>query len=84
MKLRDIMRRDGILTRWVGGPLDGRLIKVPSLDDVLTIHPEDNQGRPGGASRLRQVHRYVLTARVTLNGIPTYQYVGAENDASNS
>jgi hypothetical protein len=72
MKLHDIMCRDGILTRWVGGPLDGRLIKVPSLDDVLTIHPEDNQS---GAARLRQVHRYVLTARVTLNGIPTYPFL---------
>lgn len=80
MKVRNLIRQDGILTRWIGGPLDGKLIKVPSLEDVLTVHPEDNQmSRPAGG--LKQVHQYVLHQRVTFDGVPTYRYDGIQSES---
>jgi hypothetical protein len=65
----------GILTRFVGGPFGGKLLKIPELADVLTIHPEDNQ-RSKLAGHLRQVHKYQLHQQVTVDGIPAYRYAG--------
>lgn len=77
MKLNEVMDRDGIATRWLGGPLGGKIIKVPVLDEVLTVHPEDNQ-RSRHAGGIRHVHKYVLHQRITLDGLPTYRYAGVE------
>jgi hypothetical protein len=67
----------GILVRFIGGPLAGKIVRVPELSEELTIHPEDNFGQPKNlAAALRQVHRYLLQGRVTIDGTPVYQYKG--------
>ncbi len=68
----------GILTRFVGGPFSGKLLKIPELSDVLTIHPEDNQ-MSRHAGHLRQVHKYVLHQKITLDGIPVYRHAGFQD-----
>lgn len=77
-----IHTQGGILVRFIGGPLAGKVVTVPELSDELTIHPEDNFGQPKNlAAGLRQVHRYMLQGRVTIDGIPVYRYAGVSSHA---
>ncbi len=80
MKVNNLIHtQGGIATRFLGGPLSGRVVCVPKLDEELTIHPEDNFGQARNlAATLRQVHRYRLQSRVTIDGIPVYRYAGVQ------
>ena len=85
MNIKEIKQREGILVRCIGGPLDGCILRVPSLDDSFSIHPEDNFGKSRGpAATIIQNHRYDLRSRITVDGVPTYRYGGTDNGASNS
>ncbi len=67
----------GVLVRCTGGPLGGKVLRIPSLDDSFRLEPEDNFGKPHNmASTLRQAHKYVLANRVSIDGIPMYRYGG--------
>ncbi len=78
MKVNKLIHtQGGIATRFLGGPLHGRIVCVPQLDEELTVHPEDNFGQPRNlAATLRQVHCYRLQSRVTIDGIPVYKHAG--------
>ena len=72
-----IQTQGGILVRFLGGPLAGKVVRVPELSEEISIHPEDNFGQPKNlAAGLRQVHRYPLQGRVTIDGTPVYRYGG--------
>jgi hypothetical protein len=78
-----IHTQGGILARFVGGPLSGKVVRVPELSEELTIHPEDNFGQARNlASALREIHVYRLQGRVTIDGVPVYRHAGVQGASS--
>lgn len=82
---RYIQTAGGILVRCQGGPLDGRTLRVPILDETFTLEPEDNHGKGRGpTASLRQRHAYQLVNLVAIDGVPMYRHVESASNASHS